>query len=262
MVKLRKILIGVSLCFMALYEISSYFAISRNSESDYYEVERVYKEGFVLSHTACYYLSVLGYFLYLLRVRFLSICLWLYVITLGARVGFIYIFIAVIMLFIGHFPFLSKAMYKNKYSLWGGIIFSLFVGGSIVIQKVGTEGLMVFTSGRSVFWMNAWNTIYRSGYSWINFFGRGPKYSVIFNERTFGLKIWMHNDFIDILFNVGVIGLVIYLSAYIYYFNRVNAMFLFMVFTFTAIFNGFMSYDPLFIILLNTLFARRRIGIV
>ncbi|WP_428661403.1 hypothetical protein [Runella sp.] len=258
--KLKNGFIWFSILFVIVYEFSSVYALSRNNSSEYYQVERIYKEGFVISHLACYYLGVMGYFLYLMRQRILAIALFGYVITLGARIGLIYLAIAVALLILRNFPVLWKSIFRWRYIILLIIAIGLTIATTIALQKIGPEGLMVFTSGRSIFWMNAISKIKTDGYSLINFFGRGPKASFTFNEATFGLKIWMHNDYLDLLFNIGVWGLCLYLYSLVYFFNRVKALYLFLVFIFASLFNGFLYYDAIFVILLNTVFVRLKIA--
>ncbi len=258
--KLKKALIIFGIGFLLLYELSSYFAVQKITNSEYYGVERTYKEGFVLSHSACYYLIVLGYFLFLLKEYRLTIVFWVYALTLGARIGYAYVGVSIIMIMINTNVVIVESLYKLRYVVFALIAVILYSVIQITIQSVGLEGLMVITSGRSIFWMNAFNQMSSDWLGLINFFGRGPKYSFTFNEMTFGMKIWMHNDFVDILFNIGYIGLVVYLISFFIFWNRVPAMYLFFIFISSAVLNGFLYYDPLFVMVLSLVFAKKKLG--
>jgi len=257
--KFRKHLTWFVIIFIVFYELSAPFAQNKNSEEEFYDVHRVYKEGFVISHIACYYLGVAGFFLYLLRRRLVALLIWAYAVSLGARIGLIYVAIAIVIIALKSLPKVFYLVARYKYFIVLVIIVITTIAARITISKIGIEGLMVFTSGRSLFWFKAISQVADDGLSFINIFGRGPKYSNIYNKQYFGLDIWMHNDFIDILFNLGFAGLITYLSSFYNYIKQSRTLFLLFVFLFTAFFNGFLLYDALFIIVLSTLFSKKNI---
>lgn len=72
--------------------------------------------------------------------------------------------------------------------------------------------LGAFTSGRSVFWLIDINAFIQSTPLAI-FFGNGFDYVYEVNSSLYGLRIWAHNDFIDILLSVGLFGFFLYILA-------------------------------------------------
>lgn len=254
----KHLLIFVSL-FIIMYELSVPYAKKRDADDLYYDVHRVYKEGFVISHMACYYLSVSGYILYLLRARIIAFILWIYVASLGPRIGLIYIMVAIGILVLYKVPKIYKVLFKYKYALILFIIISVTMIVSIAIKSLGVEGLMVFTSGRSIFWLDALEQVGRDGLDYLNLIGRGPQYSMIFNEENFGSHIWMHNDFLDVFFNLGIIGIIVYLFSFYNYFKKIDSLYLLFTFLLGAFFNGFLYYDALYVILLSTMFSKSNV---
>lgn len=243
-----------SLVFVVIYEISSHYARTHVNESDaFFDVVREYKEGFVISHFATYYLGALGLMLFLLKSRYLALGLWFYSFSLGARIGIVYIALAIAIIILVNFKFIHDYIYKFRYIvlLLIGVVITAIAQRIIALQ--GVEALMVYTSGRSVFWIFAINDILTDGLNVANLIGRGPGSTIMLNMSKLGAKIWMHNDFIEIMYTFGVVGLSVYLSSFIIYFKKVRSIYLFLVFFLSAFFNGFMTYDPLFIIVINTL---------
>ncbi len=256
LLELRKHLIWFFVGFVILYELSTPFA-SKIIISEYYDIERKYRDGFVISHLAAYYLGVLGFFMFRLGDRWVARSLWVYVLTLGARIGIIYIIISLIIIILYTIPSASNRISKFKYWIICGIIFMFSTIIGYVVDRYGSEVLMVFTSGRSYFQLQALEQIINDGISIENILGRGPKASNRFNLDSVGIAIWMHNDFLDILFNIGILGLIIYLKSFINYFKQIKALNLFFIFFLTAFLNGFMTYDALYIITLSTVFDKR-----
>ncbi len=250
----RHLLIFVSI-FIIVYEISVPYAKKRLVDDIYNDVHRVYKDGFVICHVAAYYLGVAGYFLFLLRRKIIAVLLWLYVLTLGARIAAVYALVAVIVLCISIFPKFYRSLFKYRYLLLLSIVICFTMATFYALKKIGIEGLVVFTSGRTVFWVDGLLEIYRDGYGLLNVLGRGPEYSIIFNKEHVGIPVWMHNDYLDIVFNLGIVGLSAYLFAFYNYFRKIKSLYLLLAFVFAAFFNGFLYYDPLFVILLSTMFA-------
>ena len=255
----KKHLTIFSIIFIIIYELSIPFAKVRVTEvAAKYNVTRVYREGFIISHFASYYLGTLGFLLFLLKRKILAVLLWLYCYILGARIGYIYILVAAITLVLMHYKTIMQVMYKIRYILLAIFILAMAFFTRRIIASQGLDGLSVYTSGRSVLWINGIEEMKRKGFTaLINIFGRGPGSTQIINYSLTGVKIWMHNDFMEIAYSFGFVGLIIYLIAFFNYFRKIRFVYLFLIFFLSAFFNGFMTYDPLFVIIVNTLVYRR-----
>ena len=100
-----------------------------------------------------------------------------------------------------------------------------------------------FTSGRTRFW-GSYIVYLQSGL--MNFheylFGFGPASSRDFNEVYAGLKVWMHNDFFDIAYCLGFIGLILYVYVIVKVAKALGWMFFIFILV-AANINGFMLYQ-------------------
>ncbi|QRQ61205.1 O-antigen ligase family protein [Sphingobacterium multivorum] len=251
LVELREFLVYFIIIFMIIFEISSQFA-SKVIIDEYYGIERNYKDGFVISHLAAYYFGVSAFFLWKFKKRWLSVILCMYILTLGARIGLVYILIGIMVLFLYKVNRqLLNFIWKYRVLIFSSLSFTIFLLIAYSLSSSNMENLMVFTSGRSYFQANGILHILNDGISIDNLIGRGPKASNRLNEQFIGAPIWMHNDFLDIAFNLGVIGLLAYLISTFNYFNNVKSLYLLIILFLTAFLNGFITYDPLYILLLS-----------
>lgn len=86
---------------------------------------------------------------------------------------------------------------------------------SAMIESSDLEVVLeVFTNGRSEFWgidLRAFS----EGTLFEILFGHGFSYVYELNELAIGMRLYAHNDFINILLNFGVVGLVVYFAAII-----------------------------------------------
>jgi hypothetical protein len=225
---------------MIIFEISSQFA-SKVIIDEYYGIERNYKDGFVISHLAAYYFGVSAFFLWKFKKRWLSVILCMYILTLGARIGLVYILIGIMVLFLYKVNRqLLNFIWKYRVLIFSSLSFTIFLLIAYSLSSSNMENLMVFTSGRSYFQANGILHILNDGISIDNLIGRGPKASNRLNEQFIGAPIWMHNDFLDIAFNLGVIGLLAYLISTFNYFNNVK--------NFSGVTPTFYKYTIIFLI--------------
>lgn len=100
-----------------------------------------------------------------------------------------------------------------------------------------------FTSGRTRFW-GSYIVYLQSGFMGIHeyLFGFGPASSREFNEIYAGLKVWMHNDFFDIAYCLGFVGLFFYIYVIAKAAKVLGWMFLIFILI-AANVNGFMLYQ-------------------
>lgn len=74
--------------------------------------------------------------------------------------------------------------------------------------------LEVFTNGRSEFWAIDMRAFLEST-PFETVFGHGFSYVYDLNQQAIGMRLYAHNDFINILLNFGVSGLVVYLISFL-----------------------------------------------
>lgn len=132
------------------------------------------------------------------------------------------------------FAFLDSSMMKK-------ILFT--------IQNPYNKSMMEsLTGSRSVFWKVDLNAFFEAGL-FNKLLGYGFDYVYSLNLKMVGMEIWAHNDFINILLSVGLIGFFIYIiilwktTKNISQWNsRFDSMILIIYFFLPAFFNGFYSY--------------------
>lgn len=73
--------------------------------------------------------------------------------------------------------------------------------------------LEVFTNGRSVFWQVDLKAFLASDW-FTKLFGHGFSYVYELNLNAIGMRLYAHNDFLNVLLNFGVIGLLVYLASF------------------------------------------------
>ena len=72
-------------------------------------------------------------------------------------------------------------------------------------QYISHSFLGQLTSGRSEFWVIDWNAFW--DYSLVNkLFGNGFDHVYDINEIEYGMRIWAHNDLLNLLLSVGLLG--------------------------------------------------------
>lgn len=112
---------------------------------------------------------------------------------------------------------------------------------------VNTSGLEKLTAGRTVFWLidikkyMELNLIYK-------LIGHGFNYPYYVNEQFYGMRIWSHNDYINLLLSVGCIGCLIYVFTFFKAMKqlknkKIYYIFVFTYFMFVSFVNGLFSYQ-------------------
>jgi len=183
---------------------------------DYIEEDALEQKGFLISHSFGYFLAAFSFYfayrrkvfwvvLYTILCLFFSrrtnICLcliaWLYYLhNMVNRKYFIVFLLVILLIFIA---------YINTLIMFSDFAFSLDPS-----DRESAE----FTSGRSTFW-GTYFLYVQSGHMnlWDFLIGFGPSSSRFFNESYSGLRVWMHNDFIDLAYCTGILGLALYVIA-------------------------------------------------
>lgn len=119
------------------------------------------------------------------------------------------------------------------------------------VENLGLDPLEAFTSGRSEFWAYDIKSIFNSDILYI-LFGHGVNYLFYLNEPVFNVALWAHNDYIQILSDYGILGLIIYIEMFVYLFKRLlskdkkNTIIVcgicILMWVFNAFFNMFYTY--------------------
>lgn len=74
--------------------------------------------------------------------------------------------------------------------------------------------LDVFTNGRSEFWAIDMEAFFDSS-PFCVLFGHGFSFVYDLNQQAMGVRLYAHNDFINVLLSFGAIGMVVYLAAFV-----------------------------------------------
>lgn len=185
--------------------------IRTNQES--IEENAMDKKGFIISHAFGYYLATFAfYFAYRKKI------LWVFILTLlcfffARRTNLL--IIAFSWLYVGYSRF-GKKVYIYLLPIFLFVAYKLFnssyMGDFAFSLNTNDTDAAVFTSGRSLFW-GTFLIHLTSGHMSLTeyLFGMGPASSFDFNLMHSNLRVWMHNDFIDLLFCMGFGGLSIYI---------------------------------------------------
>lgn len=105
------------------------------------------------------------------------------------------------------------------------------------------------SNGRTVFWMADIRS-YVNDYSFVEkLFGRGFSWVKDVNYAITGHRLWAHNDIINLLLSVGVIGLSVYCAVFVAFIRKIKNIRLTFFISFSiivcALVNGFYLYFPL-----------------
>lgn len=260
----NRFIIIFSLIFLICYTIT----IEPTEET--YD-DRVYLHGFIIAHAFSYFTAFLGYFLIKQEKVIFALILLLAGAIVGTRSG----------LLINMIPIVSYGytkLIKDNLSIGTYFLSAVITGFFILIISETSIGAMIasvydtfdnisldifnsnnsdsehFTAGRNILWALAFSEIALDGFSINNLFGRGPGASYDLTEKFYGERLWLHNDIFDILYCLGVLGLVLYFVAFVYFFKRNNYSWDIILMSVIALFtNGLFTYKPIVFFALITL---------
>ena len=125
-----------------------------------------------------------------------------------------------------------------------------FLDTSSRTEELDMDPLEAFTSGRSVFWEYDLKHIFSNNILEISF-GNGVNYLFYLNKIRFNNALWAHNDFIQILSDYGIFGLIIYFYMFKYLIKcmvgdnkrlKMITLILVLMWIFNAFFNIFYTY--------------------
>ncbi len=103
--------------------------------------------------------------------------------------------------------------------------------------------LEVFTNGRSEFWAIDMQAFLAS--DWFTMlFGHGFSYVYDLNQSEIGMRLYAHNDFINLLLNFGIVGLGVYFAVFLPVLAKIKSrcgLFMCLLFGFMWLFNAFFN---------------------
>lgn len=208
-----------------------------------FEDQSYYSSLFGAPHAASSYFAIaIVVLLYFQKNKKYSSIWWMYLNYCLIAVGFISIFKAYvrtgwIMLLAGVVILYGKQMLTSwKYIIASIIlvvglsyfydnneVFRARISGRNVYTNVDASGVDINGSGRLEFWKNGFS-LWEEGNVYEMFFGQGYTAVTENNERLTGLKVFSHNQFIDMLSQHGLLGLIflliIFVSQYRYISQR------------------------------------------
>jgi hypothetical protein len=259
-IKLRTIdLFVIILCYgiIIAYILTSHYVSEDNGFRNYYV-------GFIIPHAFAYYMAIFIYYFMKRNKAIFAVVPLLLGLYTGTRVGIILCLLSVTVFYYEKYK--SKKLHVILTTFISGIViiivlynvnplvknqfdlaFNAFKGFDFTLFKNDNDSLH-FTSNRSLLMSIGLEKIFYEGFSFNNLFGRGPRASYDFIENALSWRLWFHNDYLDILFNLGFINLIIYISAIIYYFRTTKSLYFILFVSISAFTNGFFLYSSFSII--------------
>lgn len=110
--------------------------------------------------------------------------------------------------------------------------------------------LEVFTNGRSEFWAVDMEAFLAS--DWFTMlFGHGFSYVYELNQSAIGMRLYAHNDFINLLLNFGIVGLSVYFAVFVPVLAKLKSkcgLLVCLLFGFMWLFNAFFNMLYVYVI--------------
>jgi len=243
---------------------------------------RVFHQGlFRVSHVAsCFFGFLFLFFVYqyqnkkrIIDLILVFILLGLCIYTGSKTILIAFAFSAILFLFIRKsiiYPILAilfvvLLFYQREYILQ--ITEDTILYPYSVLIYISAENLTAIS--RFQIWYSWWSEI--SNFGIIDFLiGKSFANAIIANQQNLNLKIWFHNDFLNIFYTYGLVGFVLYIWFFIkiYRDNRIiikhNVLIFIFYFSmiFAAFINGFYYYFPVFLLYLFFLMIKTEKQIV
>lgn len=231
---------------------------------------RLYYEGFMIAHEFSYYCAILSLYLLFRKPFLYAIPVILAGVFVGARSGAI--LVALSLGYYAYYRFFKSYRLFVRMPIF--LLFSFFTlllvyffrsEVSNITESLYSEVLIGdrisnndFASGRTIILYYFINEVINAGLGFSNIFGRGPNSSVVFNEQNIGNAIWMHNDFIEVFFSFGALGLVLFLYIIAQLILRQRNGYLLFFLLIAGITNGFIYYNVIQVLLIVTFMNERK----
>lgn len=224
--------------------------------------ERIYYDGFIIAHMFSYFTIAIGMYLISINYKVLGLIATLFTFPVGARIGIILtgstvfnyfyyrihgFFLKVLIVgMVGVIVFFTFLHFNDMFLR----IVSMFETVTLDIFDKDSQLAILFTSGRNLIWSLAFSDILNNFNFFEIMFGKGTFASVVFLEQTINNKIWLHNDFLDIMYNMGIFGLSVYIYSIVRFLKTTKMTFFVFIVIVAAFTNGFFSYDAICIVAL------------
>lgn len=257
---LRKFFYWFAIIFVALFFITAVIN-GKKYVLESGEIEREYFNGFVISHQFSYYVILLAFIFLKYEKWLLSLILIILSLIVGNRICiliilsgyFFYIedrknlFIAKLASFIGKLVLLIAVVLPFYFTIISPATLSWRAISSFLLDNNTIE----FTSSRSIFWYDAINSLRSVNlFSPEFFFGLGPDSVNALTLQELGISVWMHNDFLQIYYCFGFVGICLYLHALYFFAKSLKSLNVVWIIVAAAAFNGFYNYGVIQLVIM------------
>ncbi|MDR0834546.1 MAG: hypothetical protein LBN93_10270 [Candidatus Symbiothrix sp.] len=243
------------------------------------ESERTYYHGFIIAHHYAYIAAFFGYFFIRQEKTLLGIAIVLSGTLVGTRSGLLVSAMPLIYAAKKYFTEMEgakiqKIIWISVLCLVGlaavGYLFQEQIAPTIntfqtlsveTIAENDEEEMGKVSASRTIFWALMFTQIAEDGFTLPNLIGRGPAASLDFLEKNFDARIWMHNDFFDIFFCFGLLGLCVYIFCICCYYRQTRDIYFLFMLLLAAFTNGFCTYMAVQFIALHLLSLKARVKI-
>lgn len=132
----------------------------------------------------------------------------------------------ILFMVVWYFYFFDKKKFWLSLIPLGTVFVALFFSSNIYDKFVATSYTAnsyfdywgTVTNSRSIFWVYDMEAYFSQDFLH-KLFGLGFNFVYEVNKATVGVKIWAHNDFIQIVTTYGLLGLILYFYVFIHSFN-------------------------------------------
>lgn len=248
--------------FLTFASLNLFFSVPKEGGLD----GRIYYIGFIGAHEFSYLTAYLGYFLLRMKNKW-GLVIVLMGFPVGARSGLLLNMIVLFYFFWDTFRESKFAILLYLLMGVGGSVFVISMKGEILdnlsmitstfenftLDIFSEENQMAFmlTASRNILWAIFFQKVASDGFCLDNLIGRGPYSSNLLNERIYGEALWMHNDFFDTFYCLGLLGLLFYIFAiYRFFINTGKDYFFLAMLILSGFTNGFFGYKAIVIIAL------------
>jgi len=258
--KVSKMMSVFSILYIVIYYLSVFlFPIMGKASIKFSATGSImYLEGFFSVHNFAFTMASFALYFYVIDKKKYSIISAIAGLFTGTRTGLLLNGMLLILI--------NKEYLFSKYNRFRNIsilLISLIITSIIVIYEPNNpitntyerffsadytadksfSDLDKYSSGRTKLWEIAFIELKNSLNSTEIIFGHGPLASLLVNEKKIGIPLWFHNDFVEIVFAYGILGILLYLGTAYYFLSNANNKFLFLYFFLIAAnFNGFYQY--------------------
>lgn len=249
----------IILCYgiIITYILTSHYISEDNGFRNYYV-------GFIIPHAFAYYMAIFVYYFLKRNITILALVPLLLGIYTGTRVGIMLCILSVIAFYYEKYKSRKMLVILSSFIVGIVIVLALYNASPLIRNQVdlvlnafsgfdlkllnNENDSLHFTSNRSLLMTIGLEKIFSDGFSFNNLIGRGPRASYDFIENSLSWRLWFHNDYLDILFNLGFVNLIFYIITCIYYYRKTKSRYFLLFVSISAFTNGFFLYSSFSII--------------